>query len=105
MPGFNQQGPMNQGPMTGGGRGTCANGQMAGAAGFGNARFAGPGSGFRGGRGGRSFGRGPGCGRWYSQVPVTASAPVTKQVLQQRADILESELNAIKEQLASLSDS
>ena len=94
---------MNQGPMTGRGRGTCANG--AGSTGFGNPQFGGQGYGFRRGRG---FGQGPGpgWGRGYAPVqgPVAAQAPISKEALRQRADILESELNAIKAALADLSD-
>lgn len=77
-------------------------GQGQGGKGQGKGRGQGKrGQGRRQGQGGQ--GRGPGWG--YSQGPAAASAPATKEVLQQRADMLESELNAIKEQLANLSDS
>jgi hypothetical protein len=105
MPGFNQQGPTNQGPMTGRGRGNCVNGPMAGSTGFGNPQSGGLGYGFRRGRG---FGQGPGpgWGRGYAPVqgPVAAQAPISKEALRQRAEILESELNSIKAALADLSD-
>jgi hypothetical protein len=109
MPGFNQQGPMNQGPMTGGGRGTCANGPMQGTTGFGRGRANGPGFGTEGAGAGFRRGRGAYQGqRWgqgYAPGNAASPAPATRETLAQRADQLEAELNAIKEELANLSKS
>ncbi|MCP4116132.1 MAG: DUF5320 domain-containing protein [Desulfobacteraceae bacterium] len=103
MPGFNQQGPMNQGPRTGRGRGACANDPMSGSAGFGRGRSRGQGGGFRRGR---EFCQGQGWGRGYAPEESAATPPpVTKETLQQRADALEAELKAVKEELAKHSDS
>ncbi len=108
MPGFNQQGPMNQGPMTGGGRGTCANGPMPGSTGFERGRSNGPGFGARGAGGGfrrgRGFCQGQGGGRGYARESAASPAPVTRETLEQRADRLEAELNAVKEELANRSE-
>lgn len=97
MPGFNQQGPMNQGAMTGRGRGICVNGPAAPTTGFGGTRF--PGYGF-----GCRRGRGMGLGRGYGQAPMAVQAESTMESLRLRADALESELRAIKESLANLSN-
>ncbi|MBI9090259.1 MAG: DUF5320 domain-containing protein [Desulfobacterium sp.] len=114
MPGFNQQGPMNQGPMTGGRRGSCANGPMPGSAGFGSGRSRGPGFGNRGTgfesrgagsgfRRGRGFCQGQDWERDYARESAAPPPPVTRKTLEQRADRLETELNAVKEELANLS--
>ena len=127
MPGFNQQGPANQGPMTGRGMGKCANGPMADSPNFSNPADRGLGLGFRRGRGsgqGRGRGMGPcwgqGQGNGYGQAPMSAQAPGTMgrntmqantmpsntlEDLNLRAERLESELNAIKESIATLSKS
>lgn len=95
MPGFNQQGPMNQGAMTGRGRGICVNGPAAGTAGFGA-----PGFGL-----GCRRGRGMGLGQGYArQAPMAVQAESTMESLRLRAEALESELTAIKESLANLSN-
>jgi len=52
MPGLNQRGPMNEGPMTGGGRGLCT-GAVASEQEFANRMT---------GSMGRGLGRGRGCG-------------------------------------------
>jgi len=101
MPGFNEQGPMNQGPMTGRGMGACANGTRSASSGFVT-----PGL----GRAGMGFRRGRGCGQGgrfaagYDQRPMAGQPAVSKEGLMQRADLLESELNAIKEELANLTN-
>lgn len=70
MPGFDQTGPMGQGPMTGGRRGVCANvdGAQAPDGGYGVGRGGRP----RGGGRGRCFGGGRGgrrgFGRGFSQT-------------------------------------
>lgn len=111
MPGFNQQGPNNQGPMTGRRMGVCANGPMADSANLGNPSFRGMGMGFRRGRGagqGRGMGMGPFGGRGYGPGYMGAVQPGTMQAgtmenLKLRAEMLESELSSIKEALATLS--
>jgi len=100
MPGFNQQGPMNQGPMTGRGRGVCVNGPAAATTGFGAPRSQGYGLGCRRGRG-----MGQGWGQGYGrQAPMAVQAETTMESLRLRAEALESELIAIKESLANLSN-
>jgi len=98
MPGFNQRGPQGLGPMTGRGQGRCGNGNTAGAGygtGFG-AGYSGRGCG-RGFSGGRGMGRG--MGRGFGQAAAPVSGPVNEAALQDRARMLEEELNAIKAQL------
>jgi len=98
MPGFNQRGPMNEGPMTGWGRGTCAGAGCdpgQGVAGRGNARGYGRGLGKR-----RSLGPGRSNGQWATPAPVYGN----QGTLQNRVDMLETELSAIKNQLKSKSE-
>ncbi|WP_035238559.1 DUF5320 domain-containing protein [Desulfobacter vibrioformis] len=98
MPGFNQRGPQGFGPMTGRGQGVCANQNMAGTgAGYG-AGFGGRGCGRKFGGGGRGMGRGLGP----AAGPVPGAENET--ALQDRARILEQELNAIKAQLNPMSE-
>ncbi|MCG8567456.1 MAG: DUF5320 domain-containing protein [Desulfobacterales bacterium] len=89
MPGMNQQGPMNQGPMTGRGQGMC------------NGNSMGSGMGRRGGRGcgqGRRCGNGNGMGRGYA-------GPVNREdVLQDRARVLKAELDRINRELDGAGD-
>ncbi len=95
MPGFNQRGPQGLGPMTGRGMGICGNRNMA-EAGYG------AGYGGRGvGGGGRGMGRGMGRGFGPAAAPVPWTANET--ALQDRARMLEEELNAIKAQLKTMS--
>ncbi len=94
MPGFNQRGPQGLGPMTGRGLGVCGNRNMAGA-------------GYGAGYGGRGFGRGfggggRGMGRWFG--PVAAPGAADETTLQERARMLEEELNAVKAQLKTMSE-
>lgn len=102
MPGFNQRGPMNEGPMTGGGRGICtgsvSRGGWAGAGGF---QGYGPGMGRRQGRRG-CWGGGRGFGMAGGQQPAY---PVSdRESLKTRARFLEDELAAIKEELNKFSE-
>lgn len=104
MPGFNQRGPQGLGPMTGRGQGVCGNRSATGAgygAGYGGAGYGGRGCG-RGFGGGRGMGRGLGRGFGQAAAPVTGT--VNETVLQDRARMLEEELNAIKAQLNDQSE-
>jgi len=105
MPGFNQRGPMNEGPMTGGGRGYCT-GAVDPAQGF-----AGRGNGMGMGRqrGRRGYQAAPGQGRGFSgsgqwNMPAPAAASTTQATLQNRANMLEAELAAIKKQMKNFSE-
>jgi len=93
MPGFNQRGPMNEGPMTGRGRGTCTGSLNPDQefTGRGNARGMGRGFGRRGGG--------------YGQRTTSAPGSVSQEALQKSMDLLEAELAAIKNQLKNLSES
>jgi hypothetical protein len=96
MPGFNRRGPENQGPMTGGGRGFCTGNAGYGGYDAGFGRGFGPGSGRgRGGRWARCGFNGRGMGR-RAFAPVPPDSP---DELKQRAEWLESELAAIRQQL------
>lgn len=95
MPGFNRRGPENQGPMTGRGRGVCTGG--AGYTGYDSGIGPGFGRGrgrrwFQGGFGGRGLGR-------RTFTPEGPDGPKSADVLKQRAEWLESELAAIRQQL------
>lgn len=85
MPGLNQRGPMNEGPMTGGARGLCSrrirpDAQMAGY--------------------GRGRGRGSGICRWGSQSRNAGDGYSTGEPsLQERIETLESELADARAQL------
>ena len=105
MPGINQRGPMNDGPMTGRGRGVCT-GNVAAGQGFANGSGMGRGLGRRGCQAlGRQNSRGRGwagdCGPWASPVPTVS----TEAILQNKAAMLEAELAEIKNQLNKLSES
>lgn len=93
MPGFNQRGPQGLGPMTGRGQGVCGNRNMAGA-------------GYGAGYGGRGFGGGGGRGMGRGFGPAAASMPeaANETTLQDRARMLEEELNAVKAQLKTMSE-
>lgn len=100
MPGLNQRGPQGLGPMTGRGQGVCTNRNMAGTGyGAGNGSR-GCGRGF--GSGGRGMGRG--MGREFGPAAAPMPGTATETVLQDRARLLEEELNAIKAQLSTLSE-
>ncbi|MFH2092318.1 MAG: DUF5320 domain-containing protein [Pseudomonadota bacterium] len=106
MPGFNQRGPMNEGPMTGRGRGVCTGNmtlnQGSAQAGFpmrmgrGLGRRGCQAPGWQGGQGG-----GRGYGPWAGPAPVASS----QAILQARADRLEAELADIKNQLNNQAES
>ena len=101
MPGFNRKGPENQGPITGRGRGLCTgNAGYAGYdTGFGRGYGPGAGPGYGRGRGGRWCRDGFG-GRGYGRRAFgQAVPPESPDDLKQRAEWLESELAAIRQQL------
>ncbi len=83
MPGFDQSGPLGQGPLTGGGRGRCAG--YAGA-GQGRGRGRGPCG------GGRARGRGRGQGLGYGLV---AGDPTARD-LQAEAEELRRRLEQVE---------
>jgi len=102
MPGFNQSGPQGSGPMTGRGQGVCANPNMAGTgAGYG-AGFGGRGC--RRGFGGGGRGMGRGMGRGFGPATIPGSGAASETALQDRARILEQELNAVKARLDTMSE-
>ncbi len=101
MPGFNQRGPENQGPMTGGRRGVCT-GAMNSGQDFGSGMGYGRGNGRR--CGARGFkGQGMGAGMNWQAEPQPVEAGPAKQTLQERADLLKAELDAIQKELKNLS--
>lgn len=106
MPGFNQRGPMNEGPMTGRNRGTCTGAAVDPGQGFAdsaNARGYGRGMGRgRGNRGCQALGREMAYGRRTPPAPTQGS--VNQDTLQNRVNMLEAELSAIKNQLRTRSE-
>ncbi|MDZ7664358.1 MAG: DUF5320 domain-containing protein [Desulfotignum sp.] len=98
MPGFNRRGPENQGPITGWGRGLCTG--NAGNAGYDTGFDQGYGPGYGRGRGrGRRWAQGGFGGRGMRGRAVAPAAPESPDELKQRAEWLESELAAIRQQL------
>lgn len=89
MPGFNQRGPRNEGPMTGGARGLCNqnNPNDWQAQGFGR---------------GRGMGRGRGACRWAGQG-MAAGGRRDQATLEERLDTLEKELADARAQLKNKS--
>ena len=91
MAGLNQQGPMNEGPMTGRSRGLCANNVQSGQ---GRGQMMGMGR----GRGRCQLGgRGMGFNQQFDQPPQQSTAP--ESALQNRVNTLEAELLELKKQL------
>ena len=103
MPGFNQRGPMNEGAMTGRGRGNCVGStdSAQGFAGRGNAMGMGRQRGRRGYQ--EAPGQGMRGGRWAAPDPPADS--INQNALQNSVDMLEAELEALKNQLKDLSES
>lgn len=111
MPGFNQRGPMNEGSMTGRQRGTCTGAAVDTGQGFAdrtNARGYGGGMGRgMGRRGCQAPGRGMGGGKWNSPASTPGSMDqdtLVNQNMQNRVNMLEAELSAIKDQLRTRSE-
>ena len=95
MPGFNQRGPENQGPMTGRRQGRCVDNDNVGD--FGRR--------CQGGRS-RRGNRGMANAQWNIPAAQAPSSFVdNKEVLKQRAQNLENELKTIKQELNNLSNS
>lgn len=105
MPGLNRKGPENQGPMTGRAQGFCAGRDSAFESGLG--RRAGRGRCRVGsGQGMRGFGQrgfGPGRQAAFAGSYGYGNRFDLKSDLEQRASELENELNAVREELSSLS--
>lgn len=123
MPGLNQRGPSNMGPMTGRGMGRCAAGNNQGQGGYGQGGYGqggygqggyGQGGYGQGGYGaGYGAGRGRGCGRGagprgrgqgFRGAPPVQAAPAGKEDLSLRAQALEQELEAVRNELKNYSD-
>lgn len=98
MPGFNQQGPWNQGPMTGRGLGPCMAGKSETPGDY--AGFPSPmGYGRRCGAGHRP-GRWAGPGRGYGWQTSAVPEPLTREALLKRMQVMETELEALKKDLS-----
>ncbi len=103
MPGLNQRGPLNEGPMTGGRRGICTSTDTSGK------RFSGrgaagrrPGTGRRlGKRGCQGYGWQMSFDEEFDRPPVQQAA--TEDSFVNRVALLESELAEIKNKLENLS--
>ncbi len=101
MPGFNQRGPLNEGPMTGRSLGRCA-AQTQDVGGALDTTWNGPGYGRRGGR---EMGRGRCRRTWWGVDPAGDTRvsrqvqPVGEEAMGLKVRQLESELEAIKNQL------
>ena len=100
MPGFNQRGPMNEGPMTGRRMGDCVRGVDTGSR---NSAFVPMGNG-RGRGMGKRAGQGPGGGQRYGRMGMDTSIPPSEDTLKLRVQTLETELNAIRNELTKLSN-
>lgn len=106
MPGLNQRGPENRGPMTGRKMGRCVAGNAGPnpvyATGYGQGRGCGAAYCRAGGRG-RGFG--PRAGKFApGAAPAEACAPLTEDELRRCAKALEQELDAVKNELKTLSE-
>ncbi|MCD4722171.1 MAG: DUF5320 domain-containing protein [Desulfobacula sp.] len=100
MPGFNQRGPMNEGPMTGRRQGVCVGGVDTGPQ---SSTFTPMGYG-RGRGNGRRGGQGSGRGMGYSRMSMDSSVPTSEETLKLRVQTLETELDAIRNELTKLSN-
>lgn len=103
MPGLNQRGPLNEGPMTGGRRGECTSTHTPGQRFSGRGAAGGrPGMGRRcGRRAGQGYGWRTGFDEEFDQPTVQQAA--TKDSFMDRVEFLEAELAAIKDTLENLS--
>lgn len=101
MPRGDRTGPMGRGPRTGRGMGDCTGADWPGAAQFGR--------GFGGGRGWRNWARATGLPRWMrfgGAAPFGAAPTSTDEagLLQNEAEQLQAELDAIQKRLAELNN-
>lgn len=112
MPGYDGNGPMGNGSMTGGARGYCIPGnrigrQSIGPGGFCRRRFSG--RGFKGGQGSgydlrRSLGRGFwNAGGYYMDPPVEKSDEIN--MLKSQATFMRKTLDGIEKQIAEIEKS
>ncbi|MDA8136917.1 MAG: DUF5320 domain-containing protein [Desulfobacteraceae bacterium] len=104
MSGLNQRGPMNDGPMTGRGRGFCTGNVAAGqgfVGGYGMVRGLRRSCRYFGWGGGQGMGRFRNYGSWAGSSPAFSD----QTILQNRAAMLEAELAEIKSQLNKRSES
>lgn len=103
MPGFDQTGPLGEGPMTGGGFGRCAPGDVPTdmqRRGLGRG-----GTPFGGGRGrGRGFGRGMRRRPFLRDAGVAELTPTEASGLRAEVQSLAAEVVALRAALASLKD-
>ena len=117
MPRGNSMGPVGQGPMTGRAAGLCRGSGIPGYAnrkpGYGIGMSVGRGRGFGGGRGWRHWFYATGLSGWMrsgrGNTPDRSLAPhlnpgpdAERQVLENRAAELQSELDAIKKRLSEI---
>lgn len=107
MPGFNQQGPMNEGPMTGRRMGRCAMPSQD-AGGPVDAAWNAPG--FGRGRGMALGGRGRCRRTWWNQSSAVDAQPprqastTREETLTRKVQELENQLAALKSELRSLDE-
>lgn len=80
MPGFDQTGPRGQGPMTGHGLGPCGSGVRRGF--------------------GCGYGRGFGYGRFAGRAYLSQKEEIEE--LEDEAKVMESDLNALRQQIAMI---
>jgi len=109
MPGFDRNGPIGAGPMTGGGRGRCNPAKAETGVLYAGSYRRGLGlrRGFRGGFN-RGMGEGRGFGRGYGWYPAAADAIATVEpatevnILKAEADDLKKSLEAINKRIEVL---
>jgi hypothetical protein len=116
MPGGDRTGPMGMGARTGRGSGYCSGMDRPGFANPVSRRGLGMGAGrgirFRGQGGGRGWRNwfyaagGPGAAPWgpYGEPAPAAVSTMGKDTLKKQAEVLQSQLDAIRKQLADLEE-
>ena len=103
MPRLDKSGPMGYGPKTGRGLGSCEGVQDSGNLNMPGRGF-GRGYGGAGGGGRRGFGRGMGSGRRArrGRFDVQPTRQEERSSLENQAEVLQSQLNAVKQRLEEL---
>lgn len=103
MPRLDKSGPMGYGPKTGRGLGSCEGFQDSGDLKMPGRGF-GRGYGGAGGGGRRGFGRGMGVGRRArrGRFDVQPARQEERSSLENQAEVLQSQLNAVKQRLEEL---